>query len=100
MGKTTVSHRLDDELLAWANEYARSRATTRSILLEEGLRHLRDLSRGGVPDLPVVDTPAVRLERAKRAAPVKPARQLSRADGDALSRQARLNAAASRARAK
>jgi len=63
MGKTTVSHRLDDGLLEWANAYAKTRGTTRSILLEEGLRALQGLAKGGVPGLPVVDTPAVRQQR-------------------------------------
>jgi hypothetical protein len=106
--KSQVSHRLDDELLSWATEYGSSRGTSRAVVIEEALRHFRELTRGGVPDLPVVDTPAVReqragaskLERAKQAAPVRPARELSRPSGDVVARQERLNAAAARARAK
>lgn len=52
MGKTLVSHRLDDELLAWATGYAKVRGSSRAVVIEEGLRHFRGLSAGGVPDLP------------------------------------------------
>jgi hypothetical protein len=100
MARKVSSFRLDVELLARVDAYAKSRGASQAQVIEAALEGFLAEAEGGVPDLPVVDTPAVRLERAKRAAPVKPARQLSRADGDALSRQARLNAAASRARAK
>lgn len=52
MAKSTVSHRLDGELLARADVYAKTRGVTRSILIEEGLRTILDLAEGGVPDLP------------------------------------------------
>lgn len=54
--KVQVSHRLDEGLLAWATEYAESLSTperriTRSAVIEGGLKHLRELAGGGVPDL-------------------------------------------------
>lgn len=94
--KVQLSHRLDEELAAWAAEYGSSRGTSRAVVIEEALRHFRDLSKGGVPDLPVVDTPAVRRERAASVPGVTSARQLLR-DGVAMDRQARLNAAKDRA---
>lgn len=65
--KVQLSHRLDEELASWATEYGVSRGTSRAIVIEEALRHFRELSKGGVPDLPVVDTPEVKAQRAARS---------------------------------
>jgi hypothetical protein len=86
--KVQVSHRLDEELLAWATEYGESRRTSRAVVIEEALRHFRGLSEGGVPDLPVVDTPAVREKRAEQRESAPDLRGQY-----AMERQAKLNAA-------
>jgi hypothetical protein len=65
--KVQLSHRLDEGLAAWATEYGASRGTSRAVVIEEALRHFRELSRSGVPELPVVDTPVVREQRAAAA---------------------------------
>jgi hypothetical protein len=88
MAKTTVSHRLDDDLLAWANGYAKERGTSRSVLLEEGLRALRGLSEGGVPDIPVEKFPEEPAITSKR--PKLEPREETPHDW-AMQRQAKLN---------
>jgi hypothetical protein len=88
--KVTVSHRVDEDLLAWAGQYAKKRGTTRSVLLEEALVAFRDLSRGGVPDLP---SPS-ELDRAVpkiKPAPVMRARRLLEKSPEDLARQGRVN---------
>lgn len=97
MARQVVSHRLDSELLQRATAYAEARGTTRSVLIEAGLRSLLDGAETGVPDLPVADSPGVRRQRVQSSVAVRPARELVR-DPDAMSRQARLNAAALRRR--
>lgn len=47
-----VSFRVDEDLWAWVEEYARQRGVSKTSVLEAGLRDLRAMSRGGVPDLP------------------------------------------------
>lgn len=93
--------RLSDELAAWVEEYAAARGTDAATVLRMALESFRRDAGSGVPDLPVADTPEVRRERAVRAAArqVVPARSLLR-DAEAMARQARLNAAAARARSK
>lgn len=59
--KVQVSHRLDEALLAWATEYGESRRVSRAVVIEEALKHFKELSKGGVPDLhePEEATPRV-----------------------------------------
>jgi hypothetical protein len=80
-----LSHRLDEGLASWATEYGASRGTSRAVVIEEALRHFQALSKGGVPDLPVVDTPEVRAVRAEKYVETK-------ADWD-TARQRGLNSA-------
>jgi hypothetical protein len=55
-----VDLRLDRELVDWADGYARSRGSTRTEVVEAGLRSLREDARAGVPDLePAKPTPRV-----------------------------------------
>jgi hypothetical protein len=56
-----VDLRLDRELVDWADAYARSRGSTRTEVVEAGLRSLREDARAGVPDLgePAPVVPAV-----------------------------------------
>jgi hypothetical protein len=102
--KQLVSHRLDSELLAWATSYAKSRGTSRGVVIESALVALRGDSERGVPDLPVADSPEVRRERALAAAAgqVVPASGFLPGEYAKLmgERQRRLNAAKDRARAK
>lgn len=69
--KVQVSHRLDEELLAWATEYGTSRGSSRAVVIEEALRHFQALSRGGVPDLPseAVVLPAPKTKPAAKGVP-------------------------------
>jgi hypothetical protein len=96
--KVQLSHRLDEGLAAWATEYGASRGTSRAVVIEEALRHFRELSRGGVPELPVVDTPEVRQERAS-AVGVAGAAAIARSEAKAnmAARINRLNADKERA---
>lgn len=87
MPKTTVSHRIDDDLLAWAGAYAKTREVTRSTVLEEALRHLKGMAEGGVPDLPK-PAPAPRL-----GGKIVRASRLSGPSDVVAARQARLNRA-------
>lgn len=88
MPKTTVSHRLDDELLTWATAYAKERGSTRSVLLEEALVSFRSLAEGGVPDLPEAGP----LDERRSALPkIVRASKLAPADAVMSARQARLN---------
>jgi hypothetical protein len=96
--KVQVSHRLDEELLAWATEYGESRRSSRAVVIEEALRVFRDLCSTGVADLP---DDAVAEEPAPRPViGVTTARQLlERGVGvEASARQRRLNESAARAR--
>jgi hypothetical protein len=56
-----VDLRLGRELVDWADAYARSRGSTRTEVVEAGLRSLREDARAGVPDLepPKVEMPPV-----------------------------------------
>lgn len=98
MAKKVASFRLEVELLDWVASYAKSRGTSQAVVLEAALRGLQEDSASGVPDLPVVDSPSVRRDRAARATAdqVVPARSLLQG-GAAMARQARLNAAKVRA---
>jgi hypothetical protein len=53
-----VDFRLDPELLDWADAYARERGSTRTEVVEAGLRSLREDSGRSVPDL---EPPKVRM---------------------------------------
>lgn len=86
MAKSTVSHRLDGELLARADVYAKTRGVTRSILIEEGLRQLLDLAEGGVPDLPETER-----EKPGPKPKVQAVREQVPAPNLLALRQARLN---------
>jgi hypothetical protein len=44
--KVQLSHRLDGELAAWATGYAKSRESSRAVVIEEALRHLRERVEG------------------------------------------------------
>jgi hypothetical protein len=46
-----VDLRLDRELVDWADGYARSRGSTRTEVVEAGLRSLREDAERSVPDL-------------------------------------------------
>jgi hypothetical protein len=104
MARQVVSHRLDSELLERATVYAEARGTTRSVLIEAGLRSLLDDAERGVPELPVADSPQVRRERAREAARAYVAPASDFLPGEYVKllgeRQRRLNAAKDRARAK
>lgn len=89
--KVQVSHRLDGELLSWATEYGEARGSSRAVVIEEALRHFRDLSSGGVPDLPFEPKSAARV---KPRPAVKPVPGVRRAREFVLNpRQERLNRA-------
>lgn len=103
-----VSLRLDDELAAWAEEYAAARKLSRSTVIEMGLRALRGGAQGGVPDPPAPE-PRSRPARPSRpalppsvAGMVAPASSLLRrgVDDAAAARQAKLNAAKYQPKAK
>jgi hypothetical protein len=102
MAKKAATFRLEVDLLDWVATYAKSRGTTQAVVLEGALSAFRDGCEGGVPDLPVADSPEVRRERAREATggQVRPASVLSRPSSDVWARQVRLNAARDRARAK
>lgn len=84
--KRMTSCRLDVDLLEWAEGYGRERGVSRSAVLEGGLRALRGLAEGGVPEL-AVSVPVAAVKRP----PVPP--MLGLVSADALAKQARLNAA-------
>jgi hypothetical protein len=50
--KRVVSLRLDGELVDWADRYATDRESSRTAVVSAALSAFRDLSAGGVPDLP------------------------------------------------
>lgn len=91
-----VSLRIDDELVAWAEAYAKQRGSSRSAVLEEALRSFRQDCEGGVPDLPAPESLAVREARAKVNEVQRPATMETREELD-RARQAALNAAKYRA---
>lgn len=62
MAKSTVSHRVDGELLKRVDALAKKRRSTRSVLIEEGLRLLLEVAGGGVPVLP---EPAEQVEEVE-----------------------------------
>lgn len=76
MARKVASFRLETELLDWVGAYAKTRGTTQAVVLETALASLKRDAEGGVPHLPVADSPEVRIERAKAAAPVRPASSL------------------------
>lgn len=55
--KTRVQVRVDPELLAWADGYAKLRGSTRTDILDAALREFREACGGGVPDVPVPARP-------------------------------------------
>jgi hypothetical protein len=67
MARKMASFRLDVELLDWAKSYAESRGETQAMVIEAGLRSVRDGSVAAVPDLPVVNRPAARPVRSSVA---------------------------------
>jgi hypothetical protein len=97
--KVQLSHRLDGELAAWATGYAKSRESSRAVVIEEALRHFRKLAERGdvqvVPaePRPVVKAPAVVVRASQLAArrdpnPVGTERQ-KRIQRDAQRKQAK-----------
>jgi hypothetical protein len=104
MPKKVASFRLDVDLLEWLGSYAKSRGATQAAVLEGALAAFRRECEGGVPDLPVPDSPVVRRQRAQVAAAgqVAPASDFLPGEYAKLmgERQRRLNAAKDRARAK
>jgi hypothetical protein len=106
MAKKTVSHRLDEALIARADAYAEGRGSTRSVLIEEGLTLLLDMAERGVPDLPVGQDIAEDVEAMRVGSPkpraisgVVRASSLVPSSPLAMERQRKLNEAAARARA-
>lgn len=98
-----ISLRVPEDLLEWADGYARSRNVSRTDLLVSGLRAFRDDCERGVPEIAVA-APAPSESRLSRAREVH-AEAEAKAFGDMraahLARQRRLNeAAAARARPK
>ncbi len=93
MAAKMVSHRLDAELIAWADDYAKQRKSTRTAIIDAALREFREACEGGVPELPKKQT--VPRVCSKPAVPkiegVTTARQFM------LDRQAKLNVAKDRA---
>jgi hypothetical protein len=69
VAKKVASFRLDEGLLERVAAYAKSRGTSQAIVIEAAVQGFMEDAEGGVPDLPVSDTPEV---REKRAAAVKP----------------------------
>jgi hypothetical protein len=51
MGAKMVSLRLDEELLEWADAYAKEREVSRTALLESALVSFREDCKAGVPEL-------------------------------------------------
>jgi hypothetical protein len=51
MAAKVVSLRLDEELLEWATDYARTRGVSRTDLLVEGLQSFREDCVAGVPEI-------------------------------------------------
>jgi hypothetical protein len=71
MARKVASFRLDVDLLDWVGVYAKTRGASQAVVIESALANLKREAEGGVPDLPVADTPEVRVERALKAAPVQ-----------------------------
>jgi hypothetical protein len=63
-----VDLRLDPDLVDWADAYALSRASTRTEVIEAGLRSLRDDAERSVPDL---NDAVARLSLARDVSGVK-----------------------------
>ena len=78
MAKQAVALRLEPELLAWVDSYAKSRKVSRQVVLETAVEGFKVDCSGGVPDLPALP--------AKAPVEDGPAQWLA-------ARQARLNAA-------
>ena len=97
MAKKVASFRLETDVLDWVGSYSKTRGTSQAVVVEQALMHFRELSKGGVPDLPVVDTPEVRQERAKVAYVVPPDAGRSEWAKNMSARQRALNEAKTRA---
>lgn len=50
VGKTMVSMRLDDDLIAWADAYAKKRGVSRSELLAQATMSFKEACESGVPE--------------------------------------------------
>ena len=88
MPSRSVTARLDEELLAWAESYAEERGVSRTKILEAGLRALR-----GEPELEDAPAPAPAVGRKPEPdAPVDQWHQW------AMERQRKLNEAKERGR--
>lgn len=91
MAKVPIALRLQPETLDWLDGYARSRGSSRQVILEAAVESLREDVLGGVPDLPPEPkpSPAVRSRPVVKPVPgVRPAREFV-----LNPRQARLNRA-------
>jgi len=62
MARRGVSVRLDEDLIAWADEYGRAMRWDRSTVIVAALEQLRDDAGRGVPDAPAPG--AAKPERA------------------------------------
>jgi len=93
MPSRSVTARLDEELLAWAESYAEERGVSRTKILEAGLRALRGDAVGGVPELEDAPAPAPAVgQKPEPDAPVDQWHQW------AMERQRKLNEAKERGR--
>lgn len=63
--------RIEDELLTWAAGYARQRSVSKTAVFEMALSNLRDLARGGVPELERPSAPVWGRKPKKEPGPVE-----------------------------
>lgn len=67
MAKQAVALRLEPELLAWVDAYAKGRKVSRQVVLETAVEAFRSDCEGGVPDFTAVEAPVAARSKASDA---------------------------------